>query len=435
MQQVRIKSKGPRLLPKPKPPRPLRPQGPQHPLTHHEILTLMGPFTARGLHADMAASRREARVLAFTATEIPADADCPIALTARLRLEAGAASGKHRLVREVRDGSGLMATLTAEGAELDTLLAQLEQVSVRRHFGVHGGVPVARSYVLMPASLAFSQRAGADARRAAATVGGRLWQAARSRAEALLGERVAWLRRKPAAAPDPAPADELLIGDADGALRAVLTEANARIDPIHLNLKADRFSGMPAEVKLTPDPGVKLKVPEDLIAVIAWDFRPLRQIVTYWRSAIRVATHEPARTADIETKLGAMVAHLAATLAEAPQSFHERHAGARWRVAYQRALPMLMLLGIMAASPAIRWVELADHSMLRLLIFHAPPLMLVSFFLMREMPRFEFPPLPRALMQRAWVERVTEKKAAPPEPGGAERFAGLERPAAAEAEG
>lgn len=448
MQQVRIVSKGPRILPQPKP-RPLRPTQPLRPLTHHDILALMAPFTRRGLHADMAASRREDRVLAFKAEAIPADADCPVDLRAQLRLEA-AQVGKHRLVRQVWDASGLTATLTADGADLDTLLEQLEQVPVRRHFAVYDGVPVARSYMLEPASQALSQRAGAGARWAAQTVGGRLWQALRGGADRLLGDRLAFLRRRSAA---PAPGsqaaadttDGQLIDDVDGPLRAVITEANVRVGPVHLNLKADRFNGMPVELKLTTDAGVRLKVPEDLLAVVGWHYRPLRQIVSYWRGSIRVATHEPQRTADIEAKLGEVVRHLSATLAAPPREFHQRHQGARWRVTYQRAVPMLFLLGIMAATPGIQWLDMADNSVLRLLIFHAPPFMLVGFFLMREMPRFEIPPLPRRLVQRDWVERVTDKKApataaasdpAPATAANADRFeGGFERPAAAEAEG
>jgi hypothetical protein len=427
MPHVRIVSKGPRLLPQPKPRqvRPLFATAPKQPLTHHEILRLMAPFAERGLHADMAASQREARVLALQAQEIAADAEYPLALTVQLRLEAaasGSASGKHRLVREVRDATGLSASLSVDGTDLGRLLQQLDSVPVRRHFAVHAGLPVARSYVLEPASTALSQRAGAGARRVAQSVGGRLWLAARAAADRLLGERLPFLRRRsPAAAPEatadasPPVAEASLIDSADGPLRAILTEANTRVGPIHVNLKADRFNGMPAELKLTPDAGCKLKLPEDFIAVIGWHYRPLRQIVSYWRSSIRVATQEPARTADIEVKLRETVEHLAATLAAPPAEFHPRHAGARWRVTYQRAVPILVLLGFMAASPGIRWLDMADNSILKMLIFHAPPFMLVGFFLMREMPRFEIPPLPRALTQRAWVQRVTDQQSPPPE--------------------
>ncbi len=437
MPQVRIVSKGPRLLPKPKPPT-LRPIQPLRPLTHHDILAMMAPFTRRDMHADMAASRREDRVLTFKPVSIPADTDNPVALTAQISLEA-AQVGKHRLVRRVWDASGLEATLIADGADLDALLEQLDQVPVSRHFAVYDDVPVARSYVLEPVSQALSQRAGAEARRAAQTVGGRLWQKARAGADRLLGERLPFLRSQAPTVPAAnAIDDEQLIDAASGPLRAVLTEANTRVGPMHVNLKADRFTGMPVELKLQADAGAKLKMPEDLLAVIGWQFRPVREIVTYWRSAIRVAPHEPARTADIEAKLGELVHHLSQTLAALPKEFHQRHHRARWRVVYQRALPMLFLLGIMAATPSIRWLDMADDSILRMLIFHAPPLMLISFFIMREMPRFEIPPFPRMLAQRAWVERVADKKhpgATSVEAASAERFSGGFEQRAAEAEG
>lgn len=423
---VRIKRSGPRLLPKHEP-RPLRPKAPVVPLTHHEILALMAPFSRRGLHADLAASEREQRRLAFKPDVLPADDTRPVALTSSLCLEAapaGARPGKHRLIRRVRDGSGLESTLSADGVDLERLLEQLQQVPVERQFVFHEGIPVARSYLLESASQALAQRAGDGAKRAARTVGGRLLASALSAAERVLGDKMPGRGRgtpgaADAAAPEEAPEaleaqdemDEGLILDEDGPLRPVLVEANTRVGPLSLNLKLDRFIGVPAEFKVTPDPGVKLKAPEDLFAVIDWPFRPMRQIVSYWRGSIKVAPHEPHRTVDAEVKLGRTVEHLATTLAAPPALFHDRHRGARWRVAYQRAVPLLVLLGIMAATPAIQWLELEDKSLLRMLIFHAPPFMLVGFFVMREMPRFEIPPLPRRLTQREWFTRLSDRSA------------------------
>jgi len=152
-----------------------------------------------------------------------------------------------------------------------------------------------------------------------------------------------------------------------------------------------------------------------------------------------VAPNEPARTAEIERELGRTVTHLAETLAEPPARFHERHAGARWRVAYQRAVPLLILVAMSAASPGIRYLQMADDSILKLLIFHAPPLMLLSFFLMREMPRFEIPPLPRPLVYRDWVQHVADKPAstaaAAKAAANADRFDDDFQRRAAEAEG
>jgi hypothetical protein len=371
----------------------------------------------------------------------------------QLRLEA-AMSGKHRLVRLVRDDSGLESTLVADGKDLENLLEQLDQMPIRRQFAVHAGVPTARSYVLESVADLEQRGRAAGARRVARSVGGRVLQKLGDQLEHRWGDKLAaWRQRLPwrkdAAATEPAaPAAEasaeaadadLLIETADGPLRPVIVAGAARIGPVLLELKAERFNGLPAELKLRTDAGGKLKLPEDLLAVIGWQHRPLRRIVTYWRGAIRVAPREPARTADIERELGRTVAHVAETLAEPPARFHERHAGARWRVAYQRALPLLILLAISAASPSIRYLHLEDGSILRLLIFHAPPLMLLSFFLMREMPRFEIPPLPRRLVQQDWVEHVTDRKAPPAAEttaaANADRYDNGFAPSAAEAEG
>ncbi len=456
MTQIRIKSSRPRLMPAlTLTPEPMRPVMTQQPLTHHEILTLMAPFSRRGLHADMAASRREERVLCFKPQELPADDECPIPLTMHLRLEA-AMSGKHRLVRLVRDASGLESSVIADGKDLENLLEQLDQVPVRRQFAVHAGVPTARSYVLESVAQLEQRGRGAGARRVARTVGGRLLQKLREQWEHRFGDkRDTWQARLPwhksraeAAGPATAEVSErasdatdeiLLIETADGPLRPVIVAGEARIGPVRLELRAERFNGLPAELKLRPEAGGKLKFPEDLLAVIGWHHRPLRKIVSYWRGSIRVAPNEPARTAEIERELGRTVTHLAETLAVPPARFHERHAGARWRVAYQRAVPLLILVAISAASPGIRYLHMADDSILKLLIFHAPPLMLLSFFLMREMPRFEIPPLPRPLVHREWVQHVADKQASPGAAGmaaaNADRFDDDFQRRAAEAEG
>ncbi len=477
MPQIRIKSGRPRLLPSALipsfEPQPMRPVVTRQPLTHHEILALMAPFTHRGLHADMAASRREDRVLCFKPRELPADDDCPVPLAVQLRLEAaqgGRRPGKHRLVRLVRAASGLESSVIADGKDLENLLEQLDQVPVRRQFAVHAGVLTARSYVLESVAELQKRGRGGGARWGSHTVGGRLLQKIRSRLGKRRGGRLRrWRQRLPwrkssgataaprlsaeegaAAATEPAQVptagaagEDLLIETEDGPLRPVIVATEACVGQVRLELKAERFNGLPAELKLTTEAGSKLKLPEDLLAVIGWHHRPLRQIVSYWRGFIRVAPKEPARTAEIERELGRTVTHLAKTLAEPPARFHQRHAGARWRVAYQRALPLLLLLGLSAATPGIRYLELADDSVLKLLIFHAPPLMLLSFFLMREMPRFEIPPLPRPLVHRDWVQRVADKKA-PPAPANTGAASsdrrrdgfndGLKRPAA-EAEG
>jgi hypothetical protein len=97
-----------------------------------------------------------------------------------------------------------------------------------------------------------------------------------------------------------------------------------------------------------------------------------------------------------------MVEHLARTLNEAPQRFHERLHRRRWGVTLRRAMPALGGIGLLLGAAAVPRIDLAEDSVLRMLIFHAPPLLLVAFFCLREMPRIEIPPLPRAPGARQW---------------------------------
>jgi hypothetical protein len=316
------------------------------PLTHHEILSLIAPFTRRGRHADLSASDRVARRLAFRPVEHDAGGEGEPALREDLTLEAQE-SGQFRLVRTITlaggRGDGIAATLTADGADAGALLAQVEAVPVRRQIKLYRGIPLARSYHLVAAA------------------------------------------------------------DEAASRRVVIVAADATVEGVTLAARADRTRGMPVDIKLTVDPGAELRVPQDLLAVLGWTFRPLVQIVSYWRGTINAPRREPKRTPVIEARLGRAVTHLADTLRRSPVEFHPRHRRARWRVAIQRAIPLLTGLAILAATPGVRLLELEDNSVLRMLIFHAPPFMLVGFFLMREMPRLEIPPLPRPLRNRAWI--------------------------------
>ena len=56
----------------------------------------------------------------------------------------------------------------------------------------------------------------------------------------------------------------------------------------------------------------------------------------------------------------------------------------------------------MGAAAAVPQLSLSSDSVLRMLILNAPPLLLIGFFCLREVPRIEIPPLPRPLRQSAW---------------------------------
>lgn len=372
-------------------------ESPALPLTHHEILALVAPFTRRGLHLDMAASQREARILRFKPLPHPPSATQALALESRLTLEV-ATNDCHRLVRQVWDTTGLCATATLEGSDLEIMLDQLDALPVGRQIDVVEGVTVARSYRID------SPPAAGLSGRARGLTGGLLHAGARL----VRGLGAGQDERAPGPAEDKAEAEARTPPpDQSAHPQPMLQGAMARVAGVTLELRTDRFDGPVVPLRLAADAGLRLRIPEDLLAVIGWSWRPLRLLVSDWRGSIRVAADEPARTADIEAKLARTIRHLARTLATPPAEFHRRHRRARWRASLQRGIPLLIGLLILAAAPATQWLPLADDSVLRMLIFHAPPLLLMGFFMLREIPRIELPPIPRALTFPAWIQPDT----------------------------
>lgn len=325
------------------------------PLTHHQILTLVGPFARRDRHLDLAASRREDRHLAFLPLDHPAPREGLPALREQLVLEVPE-QGDYRLVRILtgRDPGGsaetqLTASLTASGPDLEVLLEQMEQVPVNRHFRLCGAVPLALSF-----SLARRPR-GSD------------------------GERTGWF--------------------------PVFAQGRARVNDLSLEIDADADPGMPLKLRLRPVPGQRLRIPQDLLAVLGGGWRPLEELSSYWRGTLKVRLKEPARTPEIESQLCRALAHLSEILAAPPEHFHARFRARRWKVTLLRAIPLLTALGIIAATPAVTFLPMGEGSVLRMLIFHAPPLMLIAFFVFKELPRIEIPPLPRRLRNTTWIKR------------------------------
>ena len=117
------------------------------------------------------------------------------------------------------------------------------------------------------------------------------------------------------------------------------------------------------------------------------------------------------RSADAEAKLLRTARHLAQALAEPPAAFHQRLLVARWGVTLRRGVPLVGCLLLLAAAAAVSKLELASDSVFRMLIFNAPPLLLVVFFSMREMPQIEIPPWPRALTAPAWRTSIAAARA------------------------
>jgi hypothetical protein len=260
------------------------------------------------------------------------------ALRETLELE-NPAPGHFRLTRVLTRTDGLAARLQAEGSEPGELLACIEAVPVGRGFAEGPGW-----------ALALCHRA------------------------------------------EPGVAGPQLI----------LVDGEARAGGLRLGIQLGAGRGSVAEYTLQGIEDEKLELPEDLLAVLGWPWSRLMMAARGWRGHLRLARKEPARSGQAEAELARAATHLARTLAEPPARFHERLRGARWRVTLRRGVPLLVCFALIAGTATLPRFELAQDSIMRMLIFHFPPLLLIAFFCLREMPRIEIPPLPRRLTAAAW---------------------------------
>jgi hypothetical protein len=223
------------------------------------------------------------------------------------------------------------------------------------------------------------------------------------------GEDPAALLAAVAAVP---PARQFLIGDGfiaalqqrcgrQGTL--VLRGLQARVAGLRVSARLSSVRGYPADLHIERSEGDTRTLPDDLLQVLGRAWGRLTPLRTGWEAAVQLSGAEPRRSADAESKLAQTLAHLAHTLAEPPQRFHERHRGARWRVGVARAGPLsvgLAVVGVAVGSRALGW---GDESVLALLANAAPPLLMAAFFMRREMPRIELPRVPRQPPPTSWA--------------------------------
>jgi hypothetical protein len=313
------------------------------PLTHHEILGLVEPFTRRGHRVDLAASDRMVRRLVFKPTERAGDGESP---AVRERLELENPYGKtYRLTRVLTPAKGPPARLVVEGPQPGELLARVEAVPPGEQFRSGAGYLVALRHEL---------EGGDDAK-------------------------------------------------AGGAPLRVLTEAVAALEGLTLTLKMPLTRRRPADLALVAEAGDVSKLPEDLLAVVGWDWAPLKRVEDgRWNSKLRLRGRGPARSRDAEAKLERTARHLARTLAEPPRRFHERFLAARWWAVVRRTFPVLTSLALVAVALLLPREIVEAKPFLRLVLMNAPLVLIGLSFTLQEMSRLELPPWPRSLREPDW---------------------------------
>jgi len=307
------------------------------PLTHHQMLALVEPFARRGHAADLAASRRARRRLAFQ----PRMAQTPRADGSGIRESLvldSFESGTYRLVRTL-ECDGLTATLRVAGRDPAELLQAVEAFVPDRQFNASGDVPVALSYELDP-------------------------------------ER-----------------------------RRILTRAVLRTAGVEMTLVLTAVRGVAADVAITATDGRVLGLPEDLLAVLGWDWSPLVRKGPTWHARLRLRGTPEQRGRRAEAELRRAGDHLAHTLSEPPARYHERMRGARWWVVVRRTIPWLTVLALAAAVATLPRLLAHPEPATVMLIFHIPTVLIAFSFCLQEQAKFEIPPLPRRSAAPDWRTR------------------------------
>lgn len=313
-----------------------------HPLTHHEILALVEPFARSGRQVDLAASDRAERRLVFKPIDHAGDAEGAVALREVLQLDEPS-TGTFRLTRTLTLAGGLQATLHTEGRQPGELLDRVAGVPLQRQFRSQPGFVIAESHRIEAAK--------------------------------------------------------------DGATTAaplILTQAVAQVDALTLSMTLPSLGGIPAEIEIKPTAGDRYELPEDLLAVLGWSWARLIRVGTGWKCSLRLRGSAARRSRDAEAKLERTAAHLAQTLAEPPSRFHERWNAMRWRVTVRRGVPLVVTAGLIGIAAAVPSMGLSENSLLRMVIFQSPPLLLGLVFCLRELPTIEVPPWPRPPAQPTW---------------------------------
>jgi hypothetical protein len=322
------------------------------PLSHHDILGLIEPFTRRGRELDLAASDRIARRLVFKPIQIDGDATTPV-LTDTLHLEC-LADARFALERTITHAHSTPACLHIEGRGLDQLMADIDAIDAHGLFRYGQGYGLANSYQLTTSNT----------------------------------DRGA-TQPAPAAAPT---------------MR--LTRAQLRVDDLTMAVKVPTVQGYAAELVLASERPIDL--PDDLLAVLGRNWACLSRTRNGWRGALEVRGNEPGRSQHAADQLEAAGIHLAQTLAEPPAQFQRHHKLARWRVAGRRSVPVFFLAGLIGAAMAVPHFGLAQNSPLWMLIFNSPPLLLVFGLWLREIPSFALPRPPKRLTAASWWPKQQE---------------------------
>lgn len=247
----------------------------------------------------------------------------------------------YRLTRTLERGDGLRGVVRAQGPDLAQLLADLDAVPAAQHFVAGPGFAIARSYTL----------------------------------------------------------DGL-----GGTAAMALTHGAVQVAGLVLTLAVPAAPRLSADIALEPTSNRKLVLPEDVLAVLGWNWARLVPARQGWTSKLRLRGEPRQRTRHAEAALERAATHLAQILAEPPARYHERVRVARWGVFLRRGIPTLTALSLFGAVALFARFRPDLPPAVLVALYHVPTLIVAVSFVLQELPRFEIPPWPRRLLTPVWYD-------------------------------
>jgi hypothetical protein len=170
-----------------------------------------------------------------------------------------------------------------------------------------------------------------------------------------------------------------------------------------LTLRLPHLRSVAGDIRIEAEPGHRLELPEDLLAVLGWDWVRLERKRDAWVSKLRLRGAALVRSARAERALLRAAPHLARVLAEPPAQFHQRHLAARWGVMLRRSIPTATALGMIGGALVLP--RLADAQALAglwMALHYVPIALLALSFTLQEMSQFEIPRWPRKPRLERW---------------------------------
>jgi hypothetical protein len=194
-----------------------------------------------------------------------------------------------------------------------------------------------------------------------------------------------------------------------GAAPLVLQHAQLQVDgmTVSLTLRLPNLRSVAAELALIPAPGPAPDLPEDLLAVLGWDWARLIRTAEGWTSKLRLRGTILRRSRTAEAALERMGVHLARVLAESPEQFHDRHRLARWAVVARRGIPALTAVSMVVGALLLPRLTDPANTGLWMALHYVPIGLLAVAFSLQELPQFEIPPWPRRSRAPSWTQGMT----------------------------